>query len=139
MRLAQTHLMLACFWLGLLAAETVLELSGPDAASLRVVARVHRWIDAIFEIPAALAVLATGLVLLGRLWPAPPLMLVHAAAGIVPVAVNAVCTVWVQARARASAGDAEVAELTRRVKLTGLAIPLVVVALVIGVGFMPAF
>jgi hypothetical protein len=33
---------------------------------------------------------------------------------------------------------AEVALLTRRVKLTGLAIPLVVVALVIGVRFMPA-
>jgi len=85
-----------------------------------------------------LGLLATGLVLLARLWPSPPLMLVHAAAGTIPVAVNLVCTIWVQARARASAGDAEVALLTRRVKLTGLAIPLVVVALVIGVRFMPA-
>ena len=44
MTLAQTHLMLTCFWLGLLAS---------------------------------------GLVLLARLWPAPPLMLGHAAAAVV--------------------------------------------------------
>lgn len=138
MTLAQTHLMLACFWLGLLAAETVLELCGREAASLRVVARAHRWIDMFFEIPVALAVLASGLVLLCRLWPAPSLMLIHAAVGTIPVAVNLVCTAWIHARASESADDSRVAELTRRVKLTGLAIPLVVLALVIGISFMPA-
>ena len=138
MTLAQTHLMLACFWLGLLAAETVLELSGRDAVALRVMARVHRWIDTVFEIPVALAALATGLVLLSRLWPVRPLMLIHVAAGAIPVAVNLICTIWVHARARDSVDDSGVAELTRRVRLTGLAIPLVVLALVIGIGFMPA-
>ena len=137
MTLAQAHLMLAGFWLGLLAAETVLELCGGDAASRRTVALVHRWIDAFFEIPVAIAVLATGLILLARLWPAPPLVLVHAAAGTIPAAVNIVCAVWVYARWKQSTDDARVVDLTRKVKLTGLAIPLVILALVIGVGFLP--
>lgn len=138
MTLAHSHLMLACFWLGLLAAESVLELSGRDAASLRLVARVHRWIDTLFEIPVALAVLATGLTLLARLWPAPPLVLVHATAGMIPVVVNLVCGIWVRVRARESAGDAEIATLTHRIQLTGLAIPFVVLALLIGLNFTPA-
>jgi hypothetical protein len=131
MTLANIHLIIVSFWLGLLAAETALELCARDAASTRTVAEVHRWIDLCFEGPVAIAVLITGSVLMVRIWPAPPLMLAHAALGAVPAVVNLLCVGYVLARTRAT-DAAEAQALTRKVKLTGLAIPLILAAMAIG-------
>ena len=135
MTLATVHLIIVSFWLGLLAAETVLELCIRDAASTRTVALVHRWIDLVFEAPTAIAVLVTGGLLLARIWPAPSLVLIHAAAGALPALVNLLCVGYVVARSR-TADEAEARALTRKVKLTGYAIPLILVAMAIGLGFL---
>lgn len=135
MTLATVHLMLVTFWLGLLAAETVLEFTARDTASMRTVAAVHRWIDLCFEAPTAVAVLVTGGILLARVWPAPPLVIVHAAAGALPALVNLLCVAYVLERSHAK-DDAQLRALTRKVKLTGYGIPLIFVALAIGLGFL---
>lgn len=128
MTLVLVHVIIVSFWLGLLAAETALELNARDEASMRVVARVHRWIDFCFEGPTAIAVLVTGGLLLARAWPVQPLLAAHAAAGVIPAIVNLYCVGYVTARA--STGDhAEIRALTRKIKLTGYAIPLIFVAM----------
>jgi hypothetical protein len=137
MTLPQLHLVLVSFWLGLFAAESVLELSDRDPGSRRTIAVVHRWIDTLFEIPVAIAVFVTGSLLLARAWPVPPILLAHAGAGLIPVVVNVICIKWVHARWKET-DEARACNLTRRVKLTGLGIPFAILALIIGLGFLPA-
>ena len=137
MAIVQLHLILVSFWFGLWASETVLELCGRDAASRHIVALVHGWIDLVFEGPVTVAVLVTGALLLARAWPAPPLLLVHAGLGMVPVIANLVCMMWVQQR-RKETDDERARALTSKVKLSGLAIPVAIVAMVMGLGFMSA-
>ncbi|HQR25237.1 MAG TPA: hypothetical protein PK163_10655 [Steroidobacteraceae bacterium] len=135
MTLATVHLIIVSFWLGLLAAETALELNARDASSTRTVARVHRWIDLCFEGPTAIAVLVTGGWLMARAWPAPPLVVLHGAAGVVPALVNLLCVGYVLARARTD-DESEARALTRKVKLTGYAIPFIFIAMAIGLVFL---
>jgi hypothetical protein len=137
MSLLQLHLMLVSFWFGLWAAETVLELSARDPQSTRTIASLHRWIDVLFEMPVAIAVLITGGALLARMWPVGPLALVHAAAGVIPAAVNLLCFGYVYARAKTD-DEARARDLTRKVKLTGYAIPVAVIAMVIGFSLVSA-
>jgi len=134
--LLQLHLILVSFWFGLWAAETVLELCARDPGALRTVAVVHGWIDIIFEAPVAIAVLVTGALLLARMWPAPSLHLVHAGLGMVPVIVNLACIRWVLARTTES-DEARVRVLTWKVKVSGLAIPVAMLAFVVGLGSLP--
>jgi hypothetical protein len=135
MTLLQLHLVLVSFWFGLWAAETVLELSARDPGALRTAAVVHKWIDILFEGPVAIAVLVTGALLLARAWPAPPVVLIHAGLGVVPAVVNLVCMKWVLSRA-GETDDARVRALTWKVKVSGLGIPVAMVAFVVGAGFL---
>jgi hypothetical protein len=134
--LMRIHLVAVGFWLGMVAAETVLEFCGRDAASRRTVAVVHHWIDVLFEIPIVAVVLTTGVLLLARIWPAPPMLLVKVGAGLIAVIANVICVPLVQARWRET-DDARVQALTRRVKMTGSAIPFAILALAIGLGLLP--
>ena len=136
MTLIQLHLAAVSFWFGVLAAETVLELAPRDAAERRLVAVAHARIDRLFELPVVVAVLLTGALLLARAWPAPPLLLVKVGAGLVAVIANLVCFPLVHARCKATE-DARVRALARQVRMTGLAIPFGIAALVIGLGFLP--
>jgi hypothetical protein len=52
--LLQLHLVAVSFWLGVVAAEMVLEFSVRDAESRRTVAVVHGWIDLLVEIPVVI-------------------------------------------------------------------------------------
>lgn len=131
--LAQIHGAAAGAWLGVVAAETVLEFSGRDAPSRRLVAHLHAWIDYLFEGPLVAIVLVTGSVLLARAWPAPPLLLVKAGAGLLAVIANIICIPLVLVRARAT-NDDEVRRLFRPIQLTGLAIPFGLLALALGLG-----
>ena len=134
MTLLQIHFLAAGFWLGLLAAETVLELH--PRASQPPLAIVHKWIDLLFEGPAVLLVLVTGALLLARNWPAPPLLLAKAAVGLVPILANLYCFPLVLRRAQTT--DAQRAlMLTRRIKLTGAAIPFAIAAFAIGFYLRP--
>ncbi|MBI1816366.1 MAG: hypothetical protein HYR72_15420 [Deltaproteobacteria bacterium] len=136
MMLVQLHLIAVSFWLGMVAAETVLEFCGRDAVSRRTVAVAHRWIDLLFEIPVVIVVVGTGTLLLARAWPASPLLLVKVGAGSIAVIANLICVPLVHARWKET-DDARVRALTRQVKMTGLAIPFAIAALVIGLGFLP--
>jgi hypothetical protein len=133
MTLLQVHFLAVGFWLGLLAAESVLELH--PRASQSTVATVHKWIDLLFEGPVVLVVLVTGGLLLARSWPAPPILLLKVALGLVPILTNLYCISLVLGRARTS--DAQRAlVLTNRIRLTGAAIPFAIAAFVIGVAYL---
>jgi hypothetical protein len=136
MLLTQIHLVVVSAWLGLVAGESVLEQFGRNEASRRLVAVVHGWIDIFFEGPLVLAVLVTGCLLLARDWPANPLLLVKVGCGLIAVIANLVCIVVVNLRMK-STDDARVRTLAWYVKLTGLAIPFAVAALIIGLSGLP--
>ncbi|MBV8666863.1 MAG: hypothetical protein JO269_10310 [Burkholderiaceae bacterium] len=135
MTLLQLHAAAVCTWMGVISAETVLELMQRDPASRRFIAAVHGWIDILFEGPLVALVLITGAMLLARTWPASPLLLTKVAAGMVGVIVNVICIVLVRLRVKAS-DDARVLTLTKQIRLTGLAIPFGLYALVVGFGYL---
>jgi hypothetical protein len=136
MTLVQLHLAAVSFWLGIVAVETVLEFAPRDAAERRLVAVTHAWIDRVFELPIVIVVLVSGALLLARAWPAPPLLLVKAGAGLLAVIANLVCFPLVHARGKAT-DDTRVRALAGRIRMTGIAIPFAIVALVIGLAFLP--
>jgi hypothetical protein len=131
MTLVQVHFCAASAWLGVVGAEAVLEHYGRDPASRRLVAKAHAWIDILFEGPLVGIVLVTGALLLARAWPAPPLLIVKVTAGMIAVIANAICIPLVRARARTT-DDSLMIKLSRQVRMTGLAIPFGLLALVIG-------
>ena len=62
--LLQLHLFAVAFWLGVVAVEYLLEQSRAQSRSQGfMVARLHRKIDMIFEMPAFSVVLLTGILL----------------------------------------------------------------------------
>jgi len=131
MSLLTVHIFAASAWVGVLGCETVMELRMRSAEERRFVARAHKWIDILLEGPLVAAVLGTGSILLARAWPPSPLLMVKVAAALIGVLANAICIPYVQARARTEdAGQA--IQLTRKIALTGAAIPFVLVALVVG-------
>lgn len=135
MTLLQLHAAAVCAWMGAIAAESVLELYTSDSSTRRLVAAVHAWIDLLFEGPLVALVLITGALLLARVWPASPILLVKVGAGLVTVIVNLVCMVLVRRRAK-TGDDADMRRLTRKIRLTGLAIPFGLLALIIGFGYL---
>ncbi|MGD8357395.1 MAG: hypothetical protein PVG42_04995 [Lysobacterales bacterium] len=130
MTLLQLHFFAVSFWFGLLAAESVLELVGWHGVEL-IIARVHRWIDLLCEGPAVITIFVTGGLLLTRVWPAPPLLLVKIVLGSIVLLVNLYCVGLVFARA-AEQDTTRFRRLTQKVRMTGYAIPLGLIAFVIG-------
>lgn len=135
MTLLQLHAAAVCTWMGVIAAESVLELCKNDLNTRRLIATVHGWIDILIEGPLVVLVLVTGSMLLTRVWPASPLLLIKIGAGMIGVIVNLICIVLVRMRAK-STDDARMQALTHQIRLTGLAIPFGLVALVIGFGYL---
>jgi hypothetical protein len=131
MTLLEAHVVAASAWLGVVAGESVMELSARDPASLRLIAQIHKWIDICFEGPLVAIVLATGAVLMFRAWPGSPLLLVKVGAAMIAVIANSICIVRVQARAQAN-DDEALRALTRKIVGTGIAIPFGLIALAIG-------
>ncbi len=133
MTLLQLHAAAVCTWMGVIAVESVLELCKNEVVSRRFLATVHAWVDLLIEGPLLLLVLLTGALLLKANWPAPMLLLVKVGAGMVGVIVNMICIVLVRMRSRET-DDARMQHLSGQIRLTGLAIPFGLVALVIGFG-----
>ena len=132
MTLLQVHIVSASAWLGLIAAETVIELMARDRAARQFVAKAHKTIDLYFEGPLVAIMLVTGSLLLTRLWPnASVLLLVKVAVGLVAVVSNLLCIHWVLGRARARDDD-EFRAYAQKISLTGYTIPLGILALAIG-------
>jgi len=131
----QLHLISVSFWFGLVSAEVVLELSARDEPSRRFVAKVHKWIDILFEIPVVILVIASGALLLSQVWPGSSLLLIKVVLGMVAITANFMCFQFVHSRAGAK-DDARIQAMTRRVLMTGLAFPIGIAAFVIGIGFL---
>lgn len=134
--LLQIHLFAVAFWLGVVAVEYLLEQSRAQSRNQGfTVARLHRKIDLLFEMPAFLVVLITGILLFE---PArfEGLYAVKIVAGAVAVLGNMLCLVPVLRR-RAAADKEDLGDviaqsrLIDRISLT--AIPAGLVALACGV------
>ncbi|WP_213908386.1 hypothetical protein [Stutzerimonas nitrititolerans] len=134
--LLQIHLFAVAFWLGVVAVEYLLEQSRAQSRNQGfTVARLHRKIDLLFEMPAFLVVLITGILLFE---PArfEGLYAVKVVAGALAVLGNMLCLVPVLRR-RAAADKDDLGDviaqsrLIDRISLT--AIPAGLVALACGV------
>jgi hypothetical protein len=132
MTILQIHIVAASAWMGLIAAEVVIELLAHDKTTLRFVAEAHKRIDLFFEGPLVAIVLLTGSVLLYRLWPsATPLLLLKVVISLIAVVSNVVCIHWVLGRARAK-DDGEFYKYAKKVSWTGYTIPFGLLALALG-------
>ena len=130
--LLMLHIVVASAWIGLIAAETVMELAAKERESRRFVSAVHRTIDLYFEAPFVLVTLVTGSLLLYRLWPnVGILLMLKIGAGLVAIVSNLLCIRWVVLRASAQT-DADFLKWARRISFTGDTIPFGVLALLIG-------
>jgi hypothetical protein len=130
--LLQLHIVAASAWLGLVAAETVIELSAKERVTRRFVADAHKVMDLYFEGPLVAITLVTGSMLLMRLWPhASALLLIKIVAGLVAVVSNIVCIRWVVRRANTDV-DSDFVKLGRKITITGYTIPFGAAALAIG-------
>lgn len=129
------HVCAASFWFGIVGAEFVIERSRAESRSHGyAVARNHYWIDVLLEVPVALVVLVTGLVLL-RTADITPLLVVKVVAGTVAVAVNVLCLVPVTRRKTAADQDRlpEVIRQSRLIdRITAIGLPAATLALIIG-------
>jgi hypothetical protein len=131
--LAPLHGALVCAWLGVVSVEIILELARLDSTTRRFVAVVHARIDNFIEIPLVIAILVSGGVLLYQAWPASNLLLIKVACGLTAIVANVICIPLVQQRVRVH-DDSDSIRLTQQIRLTGLAGPFAIAALVIGFG-----
>lgn len=115
------HLVFIALWGGVLACEGLMEfLPVKTALEGKQIAKLHYRIDLLLEAPLLLAILITGVLLLGDVqWSA--LLVVKVVAALVLIAANAACIAVVVKRYRdlAGAGDdrafAVFASQTRRI------------------------
>jgi hypothetical protein len=126
------HLFALATWLGVVLAETVLELlvraRADFAAPLRT---LHYWIDLFVEAPLLLAIVATGTALAwGR--PIDAALAAKMACGLATVCANAFCVLVVVRRKRAEPDSSEARRLDRHVLASGLGAPFAVTALILG-------
>jgi hypothetical protein len=101
------HLLSIGIWIGCILVEVLFEHAIPKQGDLaRTVAGLHAKVDLAVEVPAFLATLLTGLVLLGGVEIDGPMLLAKVAAGTLAVAINAWCVWLVLQRHRyAARGD----------------------------------
>lgn len=103
------HVLSMAFWFGTVASEIILEVllwKTKSAAKQRAYIDLHRILDVVVELPALLLTFATGALLMWRygyfnnsaVWPA--WLEDKLIAASVAVAVNLICMVFVQLRAR---------------------------------------
>ncbi|WP_130928765.1 hypothetical protein [Pseudomonas sp. Sample_20] len=133
--LLQLHLFAVAFWLGVVAVEYLLEQSRAQSRSQGfMVARLHRKIDMIFEMPAFSVVLLTGILLFepGRFDGVYALKVITGATAVIG---NMLCLIPVLKR-RESADDDNLCEVIVQSKhidrISILAIPAGLVALACG-------
>ncbi|WP_315263250.1 hypothetical protein [Pseudomonas fragi] len=137
--LLQLHLFAVAFWLGVVAVEYLIEQSRAQSRSQGfTVARLHRKIDLLFEMPAFSVVLVTGLLLIE---PArfDGIYAIKVIAGGFAVLGNVLCLVPVLKR-RAAAEKDDLSDVIRQSRLIDiislLAIPAGLLALACGVYLM---
>lgn len=97
--LAPLHLVLVSLWLGCVLTEALFEraLLGTGRANELLLAKLHRKVDLLIEIPAFTGAAITGGLLFARA-PSGPLLYAKVALGLLAVAANVVCVRLVFAR-----------------------------------------
>jgi uncharacterized membrane protein len=107
--LLPVHLAFAGVWLGCVLTEALFEraLLGQGRAQELILVALHKRVDLIVELPAFLAVLVTGAVMLASAHPSPALH-TKITFGLIAIAANIYCVSLVFRRAKAAAaGDWE--------------------------------
>ncbi|MFU3924556.1 hypothetical protein [Pseudomonas citronellolis] len=134
--LLQLHLFGVAFWLGVVSVEFLLERSRSQSRAQGFsVAVMHRKIDLMFETPAFLLVLVSGLMLVDT-DQLSGLYVVKIAAGLIAVVGNILCVIPVLRRSRAAEMDdlTDVIKRSRQIDFISLlAIPAGLVALAVGI------
>lgn len=140
--LGVVHLVALGLWGGVVATEAVVELFPFRRRELHEQAiRFHYWIDLLVELPILLLVLASGLLLVSRLWPLSSLHLLKLGLVSVAFASNLVCIMLVLGRRRhleAGVGEAALWRETRRI-LACFAVGLPFAGVGAALGFTLAF
>ena len=129
--LQELHGATVAAWLVVLAVETAIEAQARAPESRPIVAASHGWIGLLAEVPLIAITVVTGMLLLMRMWPAPTLVLVKAALGLVAAVTNRFRVVLVASRICVD-HDMTRIQPTRRITLAGTAISIGAVAWVIG-------
>lgn len=130
MTLLEIHLFAAAFWFGLLTMETVMELYANNPARREVVAKIHGWTDPLFELPAVTVLLVTGIIMLMRIEQPSGLLILKIVLGGGAILTNYWCYTYVFRRFNANDEDRII--WTRKIALTGVAIPPAIIAFVLG-------
>lgn len=130
------HLAFVGIWLGCVLTEALFEraLLGQGRAQELILVRLHKRVDLIVEIPAFLAVLITGAIMLATTSPGPML---HAKIGfgLIAIAANAYCVWLVFRRAQAAAlGDWEGFSRLDHLQHKFGAVVLVAILIALGIG-----
>mgnify|MGYP001231514289 CR=1 FL=1 len=132
--LLKIHLFSVAFWFGILGAELIIERNRTlSALHSKAVAHQHFWIDMLFETPAFVIVLITGLLMIN---PQQTDLFYWAkvAFGLIAVGGNILCTIAIVKRKLASDDDnrADVIRHSKFVdKLSAVAAPAGVLALLL--------
>lgn len=97
------HLVFIGIWLGCVLTETLFEraLLGKGRAEELILVSLHKRVDLLIEIPAFLAVLVTGILMLPAV-DTNPLLTVKVAFGLLAIAANVYCVRLVFRRASAA-------------------------------------
>ncbi|QCP50268.1 hypothetical protein FAZ95_14435 [Trinickia violacea] len=131
MNLQELHAVAVAAWLVVLVAETAIEAQARAPESHPIVAAMHGWIGLFAEAPLIATTVVTGVLLMMHMWPAPTLILVKAALGLVAVAANTFRVFLVASRI-CEDHDMKRVQPTRRLTLAATAIPIGAVVWVIG-------
>jgi hypothetical protein len=132
------HLFFLAMWGGLVLGEFVMELVCREGAMARAAAEIHYWLDLVLELPLLAAIVATGSVLLSRVWPPTPLHVVKIAAALVAIGCNLYCADVVRRRRARQDDPAALAHGRTRVFVSGIGVPFGLGALYIGLRFFLA-
>lgn len=133
------HLTALGAWLGLVLVESIMELQKSSGRGYDfTIAKVHRKVDMYCEVPAFMAVLVSGLIMLDPVrlegW-----YLIKVLCGSLAIAVNAWCVTYVIRRSIA-AGRGNLNETRRFTRLIMITVPIgapfALVALVIGLSWL---
>ncbi len=135
MTLELGHMLLLAFWGGLVAAETVVEIALRSDADQRLAACLHYWMDLLLEMPTLVGILATGTILLARVWPPSTLLTIKVGCGLGAIGLNLLCAILVILRYRQRDNAPELTRLGGLVRMTWVGLPLGLVALYIGLTY----
>lgn len=129
------HLMLIFTWLGLIFAETIIELKGSKKLHALQTSKLHFWIDLCFEIPVVLAVLITGIFLIQKSDFFSTVLLLKIILGLLAILINLYCAILVVIRYTKINYLDSLEHWSRKIRFTWLGVPLGLGAFYLGLAY----